>query len=176
MVRAVCEYSEEKIKKMMKPMKIKAYISAFLFSVLFLAMGLVSIFGALKDDEINWVTLILGGVVCLGAFYPPISTFLTQRKNYKASLEAMQLQKGDLALEMVFREKRLEVTTTQGEEVQFETILLRNVTQVKTNKDGVAIYIGEDMYFIYNDDIEFGTREELIRIFQRLNVQIKGKK
>ena len=176
MVKATCEYNERKIKAMMKPIKVKAYVTAFLFSVVFLAMGLLSVVNALLETEINWVTLVLGGVVCLGAFYPPISTFLTQRKNYKSSVEAMQLHKGDLVLEMVFREKRLEVSVTQGEEVQFETILLRNVTLVKTNKDGIAIYIGEDMYFIYNEDIEFGTREELIRIFERVGVKIKGKK
>ncbi|MBE5743349.1 MAG: hypothetical protein E7358_01365 [Clostridiales bacterium] len=174
MVKAICEYNDEKIKKMMKPLKVKAYVTAFLFSAVFLAMGAISVIGALKDG-INWVTLILGGVVCLGAIYPPISTYLTQKKNYKASYEAMQLHKGDLVLEMVFKEKRLEVTTSQGDEVQNETVLLRNVTSVRANKEGVAIYIGEDMYFIYNDDIDFGSREELLRIFERIGTQIKGK-
>ncbi len=176
MVRAICEYNEQKIKTMMKPIKIKAYVTSFLFSVVFLAMGIFSVINSLLTAEINWLTLVLGGVVCLASVYPPISTFLNQKRNYKASVEAMQLHKGDLTLEMVFKEKRLEVTTTQGEEVQFENVLLRNVTLVKTNKDGVAVYIGEDMYFIYNEDIEFGTREELLRIFERLGVKIKGKK
>ncbi len=176
MVRAICQYNEVKIKKMMKPLKVKAYITAGLFSVVFLGMGLMSVIGALIDSKINWVTLILGGIVCLGAFYPPISTFLTQRRNYLATFDAMKLESGDLILEMVFKEKRLEVTTTQGEEVLNETILLRNVTEVKTNKDGIAIYIGEDMYYIYNEDIEFGSREELIRIFERVGIKIRGKK
>ncbi len=174
MVRAICEYNEEKIKKMMKPLKVKAYVSAWAFAILFVAMGISSIIASLKD-EINWVSLILGCIVCLCCVYPLISTYRTQSKNYKATFQAMQLEKGDLTLEMVFKEKRLEVTSTQGEEVLGETILLRNVTAVKTNKEGVAIYIGEDMYFIYDDDIVFGTRDELIRIFKRLNIKVKGK-
>ena len=175
MVKATCEYNESKIKKMMKPLKIKAYVTAYLFSIIFLAMGIVSVLGSFDGAEIKWVNLVLGLVVCLGAFYPPISTFLTQRKNYKATFDAMQLHKGNLVLEMVFKEKRLEVTTIQGEEVFNENILLRNVTLVKANKEGVAIYIGDDMYFVYNEDINFGSRDELIRIFERLKIKVKGK-
>ena len=97
----------------------------------------------------------------------------TQKRNHRETIKAMQLDKGDLQIDLTIKDKKLEVVTTQFDEVQKETVLLRNVSVVRTNKDGVAVYIGDDMYYIFNDEIVTGTREELLRIFQRVNVLIK---
>ncbi|MBQ3234717.1 MAG: hypothetical protein IJA97_00990 [Clostridia bacterium] len=170
MVRAVCEYNIEKINKMSKTFMRKAFATAIAFSLLFLVLGGLTIFFSFKAKEINWVSVVLGGVVMLASIYPIYSTFRAQKRNHRETVSAMQLDKGDLQIDMTFKEKKLEVVTTQAGEVQNETILIRNITKVKKNKQGVAIYIGDDMYYIFNDEIVTGTMDELFRIFERVNV------
>ena len=172
MVRAICEFDKEKLSKMSKTFMKKAFLIAVFFSVVLIALGLTSLIFSLKSEEINWVSVVLSGVVMLGSLYPIVSTVFTQRKNHRETVRAMQLDKGDLQIDITFKEKKMEVTTTQANEVQSETVLMRNVTKVRANKDGVGIYIGDDMYYIFNDEIVLGTREELIRLFQKLNVKI----
>ena len=174
MVRAVCEFNIEKITKMSKTFMRKAFITAILFSVLILALGVFTIYFAFKAVETNWISVVLGGIITLASFYPIFSTYKVQKRNHKDTISAMQLDKGDLHIDMTFKEKKLEVVTTQFDQVQNETILLRNITKIKVNKQGVAIYIGDDMYYIFNDEIVTGTKEELLRIFQRLNLPIKN--
>lgn len=173
MVRAICEYNIEKITKMSKTFMRKAFATAIFFTLVILALGGLTIYFALKSTEVNWVSFSLGAVISLASIYPLFSTFKTQRRNHRETVKAMQLDKGDLHIDLTFKDKKLEVVTTQFDEVQTETVLLRNVSVVRTKKDGVAVYIGDDMYYIFNDEIVTGTREELLRIFQRVNVLIK---
>ncbi|MBO7214815.1 MAG: hypothetical protein J6V66_04885 [Clostridia bacterium] len=176
MVRAICEYNSEKINKMSRTFMRKAFRTAILFSIAFIVLGGITIYFGLKTEKQGLVSVILGGIIVLASAYPIISTIKTQRRNHKETVKAMQLDKGDLQIDMLFKEKRLEVTTSQAGEVQTETILLRNVTNVKVNKQGVAIYIEEDMYFIFNDEIVMGTQEELLRIFNKVKVPVKKRR
>ncbi len=172
MVRAVSVYSDEKLLKMSKKFMKKAFLTAIFFAAILLSLGIVTIIFSLQAKDINWVSIVLGAVVTLGSFYPIISTLLAQRKNYRETVKAMQLEKGDLQIDITFKEKKMEITTTQANEVENETVLMRNVDRVRTNKDGVGIYIGGDMYYIFNDEIVLGTREELLRSFTKLNVKV----
>ena len=172
MVRAVSDYNVEKISKMSKHFMRKALVTAVFFGVVLLAVGIVTVVVALSREERNWVSIVLGFVVCFGSLYPIISTVISQKKNHRETVKAMQLDKGDLRIEITFKEKKMEITTTQADEVQNESVLMRNVSKVRTNKDGLGIYIGKDMYYIFNDEIVLGTREELLRLFKKLNVSI----
>ncbi len=172
MVRAVSEYNTEKLSKMSKYFMRKAFATAVFFGVVLLAIGIVTVVVALSAEKKNWVSIVLGFVVCLGSLYPIISTVITQKKNHRETVKAMQLDKGDLRIDITFKEKKMEITTSQAGEVQNESVLMRNVSKIRTNKDGLGIYIGKDMYYIFNDEIVLGTREELLRLFQKLNVSI----
>lgn len=172
MVRTVSKYDIQKINKMSKTFMKKAFVTAILLSLLFLAAGIATTIFALKQVEINWISVVLGGIITLGSCYPIISTLRAQTRNHRETVKAMQLDKGELVIDITFKEKRMEVTTTQCGEATEETVLLRNVTRVRLNSRGVAIYVGSDMYYVFNEEIVQGSREELIRIFKRLNVKV----
>ena len=176
MVRAICEYNTEKINKMSKTFMRKAFTTAILFSIAFIVLGGITIYFGFKTEKTGFISIILGGLIVLASAYPIISTIRTQRRNHRDTIAAMQLEKGDLQIDMLFKEKRLEVTTTQADEVQTETILIRNFSGVKVNKQGIAVYVGDDMYYIFNDEIVMGSKEELLRIFSKVNVPIKKKR
>lgn len=172
MVRAVSKYNIQKINQMSKTFMKKAFATAIFLSALFLTAGILITVFALKQVEINWVSVVMGGIVTLGSCYPIISTLRAQTKNHRDTVKAMQLDKGELVIDITFREKRMEITTSQCGETTEETVLLRNVSKVRLNAKGVAIYIGSDMYYIFNEEIVQGTREELVRIFTKLNVKV----
>ena len=88
-------------------------------------------------------------------------------------LKAMELEKGDLTLEFLFKEKKIELTAIQNGESQEDTILIRNLTLIKTHADGIGIYLDENMYYIRNEEIISGDKDMLLRIFKNAGIPIK---
>ena len=174
MVKAVCRFNEEKVKKMSKRMRVSSILTSLVMSLIILAMGAVNIISSFKQQEVQkWVFLILGIVISLFAFYPIITAISTNKKNYRDTLEAMSLDKGELILEFVIKEKKIELKAIQNGEEQNDTILIRNLSLIKTQKEGVGIYLNENMYFICNDEIVVGNMETLLRIFKNAGIKIK---
>ena len=75
----------------------------------------------------------------------------------------------------MFREKRIEVSTEQNGEIKNSTVLVRNVSEIRTTKDAVAIYVKDNMYYVLNSDYVEGSREELLNVFKKAGTSIKGK-
>ena len=174
MVKAVCVYNEEKVKKMTKGFRNKTIISSLVFCVIILAMGIYNIIASLsKTDGTKWLFLAIGVLVSLFAFYPFISSIFTHKRNLRETIKAMELDKGTLTLEFIFKERKIELTATQNGESQEDTILIRNLSLVKTHADGIGIYLDENMYYILNEEIVSGSREMLLRIFKNAGVEIK---
>ena len=110
MVKAVCRFNEEKVKKMSRRMRISSILTASLMSLIILVMGVVNVISSFKQQEIQkWIFLILGIAISLFAFYPIITAIITNKKNYRDTLEAMNLDKGELILEFVIKEKKIEL-------------------------------------------------------------------
>ena len=85
----------------------------------------------------------------------------------------MSLDKGELILEFVIKEKKIELKAIQNGEEQNDTILIRNLSLIKTHADGIGIYLNENMYYICNDEIVVGDMEMLLRIFKNAGIKIK---
>lgn len=174
MVKAVCRFNEEKVKKMSRRMRISSMITASLMSLIILIMGVVNVISSFKQQEVQkWIFLILGIAISLFAFYPIITAIITNKKNYRDTLEAMSLDKGELILEFVIKEKKIELKAIQNGEEQNDTILIRNLSLIKTHADGIGIYLNENMYYICNDEIVVGDMEMLLRIFKNAGIKIK---
>lgn len=174
MVKAVCRFNEEKVKKMSRRMRISSILTASLMSLIILVMGVVNVISSFKQQEIQkWIFLILGIAISLFAFYPIITAIITNKKNYRDTLEAMNLDKGELILEFVIKEKKIELKAIQNGEEQNDTILIRNLSLIKTHADGIGIYLNENMYYICNDEIVVGDMEMLLRIFKNAGIKIK---
>ncbi|MBR6737123.1 MAG: hypothetical protein IKL82_02015 [Clostridia bacterium] len=176
MVRAVSVYNKDKVIRMGKKMRNRSMIGAIIFSVLLVAMGVFNVVIALTQESgPNWLATALGVVVALLSFYPIYKAINTNKKNVEETIKSMRLNKGDLTLEFLIKEKRIEITATQNETVQTETLMIKNVTGVRPEKEGVGICVGEDMYYIENGDIVQGNREMLLNIFKRAGFNIKKK-
>ncbi len=174
MVKAVCRFNEEKVKKMSRRMRISSMLTASLMSLIILVMGVVNVISSFKQQEVQkWIFLILGIAISLFAFYPIITAIITNKKNYRDTLEAMSLDKGELILEFVIKEKKIELKAIQNGEEQNDTILIRNLSLIKTHADGIGIYLNENMYYICNDEIVVGDMEMLLRIFKNAGIKIK---
>ena len=126
-----------------------------------------------QQEVQKWIFLILGIAISLFAFYPIITAIITNKKNYRDTLEAMSLDKGELILEFVIKEKKIELKAIQNGEEQNDTILIRNLSLIKTHADGIGIYLNENMYYICNDEIVVGDMEMLLRIFKNAGIKIK---
>ena len=178
MVRAVCNYNKDKVKNMTTKMRNKTLIGAIIFNALFLFMGIFNIVTSISSGEgiQKWLFIVLGAIICVFSFYPTASTLATHKKNYEETLTAMNLDKGDLTLDFTIKEKKIELRAIQAGEEEVATMLIRNFSQVKVNKDGVGLYINENMYYIENDEIVLGSKEELLKIFKNAKVTIKNRR
>ena len=174
MVKAVCRFNEETVKTMSKKFRNRTLSGAILLSVLVLVMGVSTIITAFSNDEVQKIIfIILGSLFSLFSLYPIISTVYTHKKNYRETIKAMELDKGELTLEFIIKEKKIELKAIQNGEEQNDTILIRNLSYVKTHSDGVGIYLNENMYYIRNEEIVSGDRDMMIRIFENAGIEIK---
>ena len=85
----------------------------------------------------------------------------------------MRLNEGELTLEFVIKEKKMEVKATQLDKVQTETVLIRNLSLIKVHRDGLGIYQNDNMYFINDSEIVSGNKDMLLRIFKNAGIKIK---
>ncbi len=174
MVRAVCNYNEQKVKQMTKGFRNRTIIGSAVFCAIILAMGVFNIIASFsRTDATKWLFLSMGIIISLFSFYPLISGIFAHKRNYKETINAMQLDKGVLTLDFIFKERKIELTATQNGKSQVDTILIRNLSQIKTHADGIGIYLDENMYYILNEEIVAGDREMLLRIFKNAGIPIK---
>lgn len=177
MVKAVCRFNQEKVKNMSKKMRNKTLIGAVLFSVVLLAMGIFNIVSSFSSEGVyKWIFFVMGILISVFSVYPTYSAISTSNKNYKDTLEAMSLEKGELTLDFTIKEKKIELKASQAGEEEIATMLVRNFSLVKVNSEGVGLYLNQNMYYILNEEIKSGTKEELINIFKNAKVPIKGNK
>ncbi len=174
MVKAVCRFNEEKVKNMSRRMRNSTLFGSIMFAVFILIIGGYNIYASFSNEGVTkWVFFVLGILISLFSVYPIISTLINNKRNYKDTIVAMELDKGELVLEFTIKEKKIELKAIQNGEEQNDTILIRNLSLIKTHADGVGIYLGENMYYIRDDEIVIGDRDMLIRIFKNAGIQIK---
>lgn len=174
MIRVESYYDRDKIVKMSKKMRNKAIVTSLLLTLILLAMGIINIISAFSEEKINIFSLIVGGLVSLFAFYPIISVIKTNKGSVEKAVEDMNVQNSPVVINYEFKEKRIEISLTQDGVTKMDTLMMKNVERVRTDKNGIAIYVQNgDMYYISNDEFIEGNREKLISLFAHNKVQIK---
>lgn len=171
MVKATSVYNKEIIKEINKPMEKKSIITSSIFSVLMLGLGVFTIVETLVN-EFNVFNVILGGITTLISFYPIYRAVKQNKANLEQTVKDLNVEQHPVTINYVFKEKRIEVELEQNGEVKKDTILIRNVTKVRKVKTAVAIYVGEQMYYIKNEDITVGDADTLVRMFLNTNAKI----
>ena len=172
MIRATSYYDKEKIEKMAKDMQRKTIWSSLLLTIILLIMGIVNIVYFFTEN--NVFSLIVGIGAVAFSVYPIISAFKTNKNSVKRAVEDMGVENGSLEISYEFKEKRAEISLTREGETTLDTLMYKNVSYVKVNKDGLGIYFTNgDMYYIYNDDFTEGSKERLISLFAHNKITVK---
>ena len=177
MVRAISTFNKERVEEMSRKMRNKTiWVSAIITAVLF-AFGVIDIILSFTaSNEIDFLSLGIGIIIIIASPYPIYKAIKTEKSNYQRTVAAMKLDTGDLTFDYTIKEKKIELITTQAGVVNTDTILIRNIELVKNHHDGVGIYIGEHLFYIADNEIVEGSKEELLRIFENANVVIKNSK
>ena len=173
MIKSVSVYNKKRIVEMNKPMKKKSIISSSIFSVMFLGLGVFTLVNAIMAGAV--FNIVLGSITCLISFYPIYRAVKQADENADKAVKDMGIERYSIKITFVFKDKRIEVTTQQKDEIKNDTILIRNITKARKNKDGLALYLGEKMYYITNADFEEGSVDDVIRILYKNGIEIKGK-
>lgn len=176
MVRAICTFNKERAETMSKNMRKKTITVSIIISAVLLVFGVLDVITAFSTQEINYLTLGIGGILLIASPYPVFKTIKTEKENHRRTLEAMKLDKGEITFDYTIKDKKIELITTQAGVSKQDTMLIRNISYVKNHKDGLGIYRDEHLYYILNEEIVEGSKEELLRIFQNADIPIKNRK
>lgn len=172
MAKSVSVYNKQRITEMNKPMKKKSIITSSIFSVLFLALGVFTFVNGLIQNAV--FNIILGVVTCLVSIYPVYRSIKQSEENVQKAIVDMGVERYSIKLTFLFKDKRIEVTSEQKNDVKNDTILIRNITQARLTKNAICLYLGENMYYILNDDFVEGSVDDVVRILNKNGIPVKG--
>ena len=174
MIRAESNFDKSKVSYLVKDMQLKSLIGSIILSIVLLAMGIVNIHSAVSGYKINVLSLVIGILVCLFSFYPIISTLVAGKNATKNMIKDMNLDKGEITITYEFKDKKIEISTTQNGETKLDTIMMKYLSKVKVSSNSLIMYMqNDDMYLINDSDFKQGTKGELISLFNKHKVQIK---
>ena len=174
MIKALSVYDEEKVKSVTKKEQKKSLVLSIVLSVLLVAAGVWNVVMAFSKNKINVLSLIVGIIACALAVLPIVTTLSTGKKNTDASIKDMGVDKEPVTYEYEFKDKRIEVKRTQGDEVTARTIMFKTVTLLRLQKNGLSFYVGDnEMYYLADDEITYGDRNQLINLFRKNGIAIK---
>ena len=173
MVKTVSIYDKDKIKQISKPLATKGLIISSIFSVVIIVLAILMLVKAIQNGDV--FNIVMGSIVVVFSGYPVLRTLRQNKEALKSAISEMGIDKGSVTINMLVRDKRIEISQEQNGEVKNSTVLLRNINEVKVNKVAVAIYVKDNVYYVLNDDYIEGTREELLNVLKKAGIKIKGK-
>ena len=173
MVKTVSVYDKEKIKEISKPLATKSLVTSIIIAVIILALGVFMLVRAIINNEI--FNIVVSGLMIVLSCYPIIKAVRQNKDALETSIKDLGVDKSEITISLVVREKRIEVTTEQNGEIKNSTVLIRNVSQIKTNANAIGIYVKDNMYYVLDTDYIEGNRKELLNIFKKAKIEIKGK-
>ena len=173
MVKTVSIYDKDKIKQISKPLATKGLIISSIFSVVIIVLAILMLVKAIQNSDV--FNIVMGCIVVVFSGYPVLRTLRQNKEALKSAISEMGIDKGSVTINMLVRDKRIEISQEQNGEVKNSTVLLRNINEVKVNKVAVAIYVKDNVYYVLNDDYIEGTREELLNVIKKAGIKIKGK-
>ena len=173
MIKTVSVYDKEKIKEISKPLATKSLVVSAVISAILLVFGvIIFVKSIIAVDVLN---IVLSSLTILFAIYPTYRTIRQNKQSLAQAIREMGIDKCSITITLLVRDKRIEVTTEQNGVVKNSTVLIRNVSEIKTNKQAVGIYVKDNMYYVLNSDYIEGNRQELLNVFKKAGTKIKGK-
>ncbi len=174
MYKVISNYDKQKVEKMNKATLKKSIITSIVLAVLLVAVGVWNIVSGLTAEKINWLSVIVGAFACVICVLPLWNSIKTSKTGVQNAVKEMGVDKAELKIEYLFKEKRIEIKKEQGNSVILDTIMFKNVTLLKKTNQGLAFYLQDNtMYFFDYNDIVVGTKEQIVSLFTKNGISIK---
>ena len=174
MVKVKCYYDKEKVIKITKSTQIKSLILSIILALAMLVLGVMNLVSSLSKEKTDYIGLILSIVILVLSVVPLISSIRNFKNSGYDAVKEMGIETSPLEMELLFKEKRIEVSTTRKGETTLKTVMIKNINHVKVDGKGISIYLNTtDMFYIYNDEIVEGNKQQLISIFVRNGIKVK---
>lgn len=174
MVKVKCYYDKEKVIKITKSTQIKSLILSIILACAMLALGVMNLVSSLTKEKTDYIGLVLSIVILVLSIVPLISSIRNFKNSGYDAVKEMGIETSPLEMEFLFKEKRIEVSTTRKGETTLKTVMIKNINHVKVDGKGISIYLNTtDMFYIYNDEIVEGNKQQLISIFVRNGIKVK---
>ena len=174
MIRAKSYFDKEKVIKITKDAQIKSFVMSLILSVLMVGISVFNMITAFTGEEIDWFSLVLSVIILVVTFLLIRSTLKSFNTSGKQAVKEMNVEYSPIEIEYVFKEKRIEITTTKDEVVSLKTIMVKNLDQAKVDSKGVALHLNTgSMFYIYNDDFIEGNKQKLIAHLANSGIKVK---
>ena len=167
-------FDKEKVIKITKKTQLKSLVTSLILAVVMLVIAAINFVKAFFNDKIDWISLVFSGVIILVTFLLLKSTLKTYKYSTINAVKDMHVEDSPIEIEYLFKEKKVEVTTTKDGIAKMKTVMYKNISHAKIDSQGIAIYLnGYNMFYVYDTDFVEGTKQRLAVIFSRLGIKVK---
>ena len=174
MVKVKSYFDKEKVLKITKQAQIKSFVMSMILAVVMVAIAVLNFVTAFTKEEIDWFGVVFSGIILLVTFFLLRSAIKTFKYSGLNAVKEMHVEDGPIELEYVFKDNKVEVTTTKNDVAKLKTVMYKYITNVKLDGKGIAIYLNNnDMFYIYDTDFIEGNKQKLAVTFSKLGIKVK---
>ncbi len=174
MVTVKSYFDKEKVIKITKQAQIKSLIMSLILAVVMVVIAGINFAMAISREETDWFSLVFSVVIIVVTFFLLKSALKTYKYSAINAVKEMHVEDGPIELEYIFKEKKVEVTTTKNDVSKVKTVMYKNISHAKIDGKGIAIYLyGDNMFYIYDTDFVEGNKKRLAVMFSKLGIKVK---
>lgn len=174
MIRVKSYFDKEKVIKITKQAQLKTLVMSMILAVVMIAIAVINLITALSKEETDWFGYIFSGIIMIVTFFLIRSSLKTYKNTTQSAVKDMHVEDSPIEFEYLFKEKKVEVTTIKNDVAKMKTVMYKNISRVKLDSKGIAIYLDEDnMFYIYDSDFVEGNKQRLATIFSKLGIKVK---
>ena len=174
MIKVKSYFDKEKVTKITKEAQLKSLVMSLILAVVMVAIAIINFTMAITQEEINWFKLVFSIVILVVTFFLLKSALKTYKYSAINAVKEMHVEDSPIELEYIFKDKKVEVTTTKDDVAKVKTVMYKNITQAKIDGKGIAIYLNNnEMFYVYDSDFVEGNKQKLAVMFSKLGIKVK---
>ena len=174
MIKVKSYFDKEKVIKITKQAQIKSLVMSIILAVVMVIIAVINFVMAISKQETDWFSLVFSIIILVVTALLLRSALKTYKYSTENAVKEMHVENSPIELEYVFKEKKVEVTTTQDDVAKVKTVMYKNIANVKVDGKGIAIYLNNnDMFYLYDTDFVEGNKQKLAVTFSKLGIKVK---
>ena len=174
MITVKSYFDKEKVLKITKQTQIKSFVLTIILAIVMVGVATFNLISAFSKDDIDWISVVFSVVILVVTVLLLRSSIKTFKYSGLNAVKEMHVEDGPIELEYIFKEKKVEVTTTKNDVAKVKTVMYKNITHAKIDGKGIAIYLNNnDMFYVYDTDFVEGSKQKLAVMFSKCNIKVK---